>query len=273
MKNKTLSIVIPYYHGKKYIENTLNSLVKAIKKIDIIYEIVIVNDSPEENIEFLKNEYDNVIIYNNDENKGIAESRNNGKKLCKNEYLYFIDQDDWVSEDFFVILKKYFDNDYDCMMFNFNNAYLNGDSIIKISKNYNFLFGIFLKYFLTDKVLLKYNNFFRTIGQLIIKKDIAEDFLVTKTKGSDDQFMFIDILRKKRRLKIGYISQPILNYRVHANNYTKSADFEKSTLECFEKYIIKNKSYKVNGKYLSKEYSNKLINVVIKNFLHRVLNV
>jgi glycosyltransferase involved in cell wall biosynthesis len=265
--------VIPYYYGEKYIKNTLNSLVNAIKKVDIVYEIIIVNDSPQEDIQYLKDIYCNLTIIINDSNKGIAESRNIGKHECRNEYLYFIDQDDWVDENLLIVLKKYIDNNYDCIIFNYNEVYFKDDNIIKVSKGYNGLFNILINYFINDKIIFKYGNFFRTIGQLIIKREIAPDFLITNAKGSDDMFMFMDIFSKQKRLNISYENKPLLYYRIHKNNYTKVANFDKSTEECFEKYILKNKNFKKYSKYLKIRYKENILHRVINKFLHVIIKL
>lgn len=97
-----LTIVIPYYNMGDYIEDCLNSIINSTYKN---VEIILINDgsSQETSIEKL-NELklcNNIKIINQD-NKGLAETRNIGAKIAKGEYLAFIDADDKVEPTYYA---------------------------------------------------------------------------------------------------------------------------------------------------------------------------
>ncbi len=268
MNNKIdgISVVIPYYNGKQFIEYTLRKLYYSLELSELNYEIILVNDNPSESVEHLKEKYPDLVITNNQRNMGIAASRNMGKKISKYNYIYFIDQDDWVEDSFFKKAKEYLEKGYDVVLFNCNIYH--DDHLEK--QLYRSLFKIYLK-FLSGKLLIKYGNVFITPGQIVLKKDILKDFIVTETKGSDDYFLFLDLFMNK--VKIKYVEEPLFNYRSHNTNYSKTADFKKSSLECFDKYKLINPEIIKYEKLLKKRHSGdifiRLVNTIIKKLIMR----
>ena len=115
-----LTIVIPCY-------NDSGNLIKTLKKIELVIdssiEIVVVDDcSPDGSYEKL-NSYkkisniNNLFILRNSINSGPGESRNYGIEQSKGKYITFLDSDDWLSSDFFEIIKPILGNyDYDCII-------------------------------------------------------------------------------------------------------------------------------------------------------------
>lgn len=262
--NYGISIIIPFYKGHDFIIKSVKSIINSIKKTSLLFEIIIVNDSPDENLDYIINKFNNVNlkIINNEKNYGVAKSRNVGKENSKYEYLYFIDQDDWIDKKFFSEVEYFLNESYEVLIFNFNN-YKNQN----IRKNYNIIFKFLLKYWLNDIRLIKYGNFFRTIGQLVFKKNLIEKFIETESMGSDDFFAFIEIFSKEN-LKMKYINEPLLYYRIHNENYTKKANFKDSSLECLKKLKLdKNKKEKMKLLML-RRYNNYLI-----KFISKIINI
>lgn len=94
-----ISVIIPYYKGKKYIQQTVASVTsQPYKNI----EILLINDgSPDDGDEVcqaLAAKYPN-IRYFKKENEGIGATRNFGIDRATGEYIAFLDQDDvWVKD-------------------------------------------------------------------------------------------------------------------------------------------------------------------------------
>ena len=94
-KKPLVSIIITYFYKKKFIKNTLNSILKQNYKN---FELIFVFDNGSLNElnlikKYLKNFKKKKIIINS-KNYGVAKSRNIGLKFCKGEYIAFIDSDD-----------------------------------------------------------------------------------------------------------------------------------------------------------------------------------
>ena len=89
-----VSVIIPCYNVEKYLRQCLDSVINQTLK-DI--EIICVNDgSPDNSIQILQ-EYaqkDGRVVIIDRENKGVAESRNEGIKKANGEFVCFMDPDD-----------------------------------------------------------------------------------------------------------------------------------------------------------------------------------
>lgn len=96
-----VSIIIPVYNTAKYLEDCLESASEQTLK-DI--EIIIVNDDSTDNSEDIIKKFcdkDNRFNYFKQTHKGVSSARNKGIELAKGEYIFFLDSDDIVAEDYF----------------------------------------------------------------------------------------------------------------------------------------------------------------------------
>jgi len=115
-----LSIVIPLYNSENYINLCLDSILNqnVSKKT---YEIIIVDDESSDNSLSILNEYEqrfeNVHIYSQ-KNQGPSIARNEGLKLAKGEFIYFVDSDDYIANDTLNILIRHLSDDIDLLAFN-----------------------------------------------------------------------------------------------------------------------------------------------------------
>lgn len=92
-----VSIVIPVYNGERYVQATLNSILKQTWQ-DL--EVIVVNDgSTDRSMEICRQFNDPRIRYAEQENGGLAAARNAGIRIARGEYLGFIDADDTWSPD------------------------------------------------------------------------------------------------------------------------------------------------------------------------------
>jgi glycosyltransferase involved in cell wall biosynthesis len=99
LQTPKVSLIIPVYNVEKYLKQCLDSVVNQTLK-DI--EIICVNDgSPDNSLNILR-EYekkDKRIIIIDQKNQGLGAARNAGFSICKGEYIYFLDSDDWLELD------------------------------------------------------------------------------------------------------------------------------------------------------------------------------
>lgn len=124
-----LSLIIPVYNVENYIQKCINScLNQNIPLSD--YEIIIVNDGSKDNslqiAEELANCHSNIKIISQ-QNQGLSASRNNGLKIAKGDYVWFIDSDDWIEPNILKSLLSYtYKNQLDVLCFNLQLVYENG---------------------------------------------------------------------------------------------------------------------------------------------------
>ena len=90
-----VSIIIPYFKKKKYIKNTIKSVLDQTHKN---FEIILVyDDQDKSDLLYLKKKYNKnkkIKIIVNNQNLGAGYSRNKGIKYCKGEFIAFLDADD-----------------------------------------------------------------------------------------------------------------------------------------------------------------------------------
>ena len=99
--DKKISVIIPIYNVKKFLEKCLTSVVNQTYKN---LEIILINDGSTDNSLDICNEFvkkDERIKLINKENEGLSAARNTGLKLATGEYIGFIDSDDWIDLDFY----------------------------------------------------------------------------------------------------------------------------------------------------------------------------
>lgn len=104
-----LSIIIVNYKTK----NVLGECIKSIKST-YSYEIIIINNSPEENLSKLKKIKSNIRIFNNKENIGFAKSCNIGVNKSIGKYVMLLGSDTIILNNSIDKLLKFLEknNDY-----------------------------------------------------------------------------------------------------------------------------------------------------------------
>lgn len=96
-----LSIIVPCYNVEEYVEKCIVSLENQdIPQED--YEILAYNDESKDNtldiLNRLAKTYPNVKVASH-KNKGLSGTRNRGIRDAKGEFLWFVDSDDWITEN------------------------------------------------------------------------------------------------------------------------------------------------------------------------------
>lgn len=106
-----ISVIIPVYNSEQYIKKCIESI---LKQTYTNYEIIIINDGSKDKskevIEELKKENSDKIIHIEQKNMGVAKTRNKGIKKSTGDYIAFIDNDDFIDEDYFEKLIEGSDN-------------------------------------------------------------------------------------------------------------------------------------------------------------------
>lgn len=99
-KTETISVVVPAYNCAPYLTDTLQSvLAQTVQPLEIL---VIDDHSDQETqaiLETFSHQESKIHVYRNEENRGVAYSRNRGVSLAKGDWIAFLDSDDqWAPE-------------------------------------------------------------------------------------------------------------------------------------------------------------------------------
>lgn len=95
-----ISIIIPVYNSEKYLKKCLDSILNQTYKD---FEVLVINDGSKDQSWKVMEEYqqkDKRILIYNQENMGVAKTRNKGIQLAKGEYVTFVDNDDYLKNDY-----------------------------------------------------------------------------------------------------------------------------------------------------------------------------
>ncbi len=95
-----VSMIVAIYNSEKFLDKLINSTINQTYKN---IEIILVDDGSPDNSgkicdEYAKKDYRIKVIHK--ENGGVSDARNEGLKIATGEWVFFIDGDDWLAEDF-----------------------------------------------------------------------------------------------------------------------------------------------------------------------------
>ena len=105
-----ITAIIPTYKGEKYISKLLDSLINQSIDFKLFEAIFIVNgelDSTPNIIKEYQKNYPEVNIILTESESGVCNARNKGIELASREYSIFIDDDDFISHNYFEELYKH----------------------------------------------------------------------------------------------------------------------------------------------------------------------
>ena len=104
-----ITIAIPVYNVEKYVEKSLLSALN--QDFSGSYEILVVDDKgTDKSMDIVRRVIENhkkgniVRIVEHSENKGLGPARNTAINEAKGKYLFFLDSDDWITENCLTVL-------------------------------------------------------------------------------------------------------------------------------------------------------------------------
>lgn len=105
-----VSVIIPIYNGSKYIDRAIDSLLSQTYQN---LEVILINDGSKDNSENIilrkieKNSVPHIVFrYFYQENRGISSARNKGLEEATGKFIAFLDQDDWIDDDYIEVLER-----------------------------------------------------------------------------------------------------------------------------------------------------------------------
>lgn len=214
-----LSIILPYFKKKKYIKQTLNSIINQSFKN---HELIIIYDQIDRSdISYIKKIIKNKIKYKiiiNKKNLGVGKSRNIGIKNSKSKYIAFCDADDvWHKKKSEVQLnlmreKKISFSHTDYNLINNRNKII-GEMVVKKT--------------------LSYNDLLRScdiaLSSVILKRSLLiESLKFGDTKTKEDFFLWLKI---SKREVIHGINKKLINWRKTENSL--SSDIIQKLIDAF----------------------------------------
>lgn len=145
-----MSIIIPYFNSIQFLEKLLCTI-PNVKDL----EVIVVDDKSTENV----NEYNKLakqpefnhvqFLCNLTSKKGAGICRNIGIKNATGKWLLFADSDDYFTQNFYEVIKKYFETTYDVIFFRPTSVYYPSG---KIANRHIIFEKILLDYYLKSNL-------------------------------------------------------------------------------------------------------------------------
>lgn len=154
-----ISVIVPIYNAKAYLEECFESLLaQTLKEI----EIICINDgSTDDSLSVIRKyaKLDSRIVLINQENKGVGEARNVGIKNAKGDFIAFLDPDDTFP------YKETLENLYKAALE--QNVFICGGSFLEYNPG-------------TGKVLYSHDGFYKGFDfekdEVVLYKDYQFDY-------------------------------------------------------------------------------------------------
>lgn len=114
--NVLISVIVPIYNVEKYILNCLQSIQKQTYTN---LEVILIDDGSKDKSgeiakKFILNDSRFRYIYK--ANGGLSSARNEGLKNVHGQFVFFLDSDDWIKDDYLDKLIRQFDDETDIVI-------------------------------------------------------------------------------------------------------------------------------------------------------------
>jgi teichuronic acid biosynthesis glycosyltransferase TuaG len=192
MLKKKVDIILPVYNSKKYILDTIHSIIKQTYKH---WNLIIIDDCSSavtyEILKIIKKKFiysNKIFLYRNTKNKGQAFARNFGLKKSKSTFVAFIDSDDlWDKNKLDKQIQFMLYNKYSFTYTDYISIKNNKKKIITVPNNYNY------KNFLKNTSI--------ATSTMIIKKSIINNIFFPQLRLCEDFYFKCKVLKKTMAYK------------------------------------------------------------------------
>lgn len=213
MEKVLVSVIIPAYNCAGSIHLALDSALAQ----DVPMEILVINDCSPDDLDRVMEQYQNIpqICYlKNEQNMGVAATRNRGIALAKGTHIAFLDSDDYWEPD---KLKKQLQlmEKTGTVLCSTARELINPDG-----SETGCVIPVKMEYTLKD---LRLQNFINC-SSVLLRADVAKEFPMHHDDSHEDYLMWLEVLGKYGRGCA--VNEPLLKYRV--SNTGKSGSKFKS---------------------------------------------
>jgi len=228
-KNVLVSVIIPVYNTEKYIEETIDSV---LKQTHSNLEIIVIDDGSTDNTSQLVDaicKKESRVKLIKQKNQGVSAARNNGFTFSKGSFIAYLDADDvWETNNIETKLKKF--NSDELLGLVHSDAQVINNISEKIDRFHHGYEG-----YLLDNLLLGQKEWIPSPSSILVKREIIESiggFDSGLSNAADLDFFF----KVAEKWKIGRVPVVTWYYRIHSNNmHSNIRLFEKDILTLYKK--------------------------------------
>lgn len=226
--DRSVSVIIPTYNYGHFIGEAIES---ASAQTFPVSEIIVVDNDSTDDTESVVRGFGERVTYIREPNLGVSAARNKGIESSKGDFIAFLDADDtWLPQKIEKQIAKMLDDPeigvVHCGLREFDNA--SGETLaLHLDGSEGWV---------ADEMLLfSTPTIIGPGGTILVRREVFENvggFDTRLTNGEDWEFC----LRVARNYKIGFVAEPLVNYRNHGKNaHLDVGRMEHSTLIAWAK--------------------------------------
>lgn len=252
-----VSVIVPVYNVEQYLDQCIVSILNQTYSN---LEIILVNDGSIDGSLAICEKYassDKRLKVFNQENKGVAASRNFGVEICNGYYISFVDADDFLDLNLYKVCLDEIDklNSPDLLFFGFTKVSPEGRNLSQIVPELNFITDVHEQKNIIAKNLLS------GTGMAVWDKIIKSEFIIKNNitfenfKTAEDINYVFKLLTHAER--VVFLNQSLYNYRLTMGGPMKRID---------DKLVISYISnYKIMYNFFRLEIQNKYVSFYLKS--------
>ena len=220
-----VSIIIPIYKVEPYLRQCLDSI---INQTYANLEIILVDDGSPDRCPQICDEYaakDNRIVVIHKKNGGLSEARNNGLDICKGEFIYFLDGDDYIGNNTIKCLYQHLETNKQFFIAIGYFTALIGNTCKTYSVSWLFdTPQVIEPEDFANRMLTEKSNHAATAK--LYKKEIFQSVRFQLNKKNEDTLFEADLIPIVEKNKYKCIDVPIYSYfyRLHEESICRSTE-------------------------------------------------
>jgi len=211
-----ISIIVPVYNDDIHLPRCLDSILTQTYKE---FECLLIDDGSNDNCPVICDNYSNkdkrINVYHK-KNEGISKTRQFGLDHAKGSYIFFIDSDDWIEQNFFMeAMQKLTNTNTDILFMDFFKETVGGRTRSVSRKPFALDSETVIKLVLEGKLL-------SCLWNVIIKRNLYIQNKVCFTEDinyGEDSLFIIELLLKNP--KIDYLKGAYYHHTFNRNSFTR----------------------------------------------------
>ena len=215
----SVSVIIPVYNGAVEVRRAIDS---ALGQSNCTVEVIVLNDGSQDDTASVLAEYGNRIRAINQQNCGLARTRNNGIALATGEWIAFLDHDDyWEPEKLTLQLKAAERSGFDVV---YTNA-ANFGEVARVgelrSEPKAMVEGDLLKKLLLDNFIV--------VSSVMIRRSLMQEIegFDTSLPSVEDWDLWLKL--SARGVSFAAVREPVTMYQWRAGSMSKNHELMRTT--------------------------------------------
>lgn len=225
-----ISVIVPVYNVEKYVAKCIDSIIGQSFED---WELILIDDASTDGSADVCREYQakdkRISFYANEVNSGVSATRNRGFDICRGDYVFFLDSDDWFDSDMFNgMLSACVDNNAEIAVCGQTLETLNDDGTIECELSI-FTKGSSVEVLPLSDALYRIEGGLVVHNKLIKRSIIGENRFDTSLTYQEDVIFFLTIA--ENAMTIAITPEPYYHYFINRNGNVVSAPLNERYIE------------------------------------------